>query len=99
MLSFNGAQELQVWQEQVNGSERCNRLRGTDGTVFAPFMRIKQGLWSYSAQLCRSLSPQWMGSTRYDKLPAQRYELSFGSAKVGEGREGVPKGELSGNLE
>lgn len=91
MLSFNGQQELKVWQQQTNASDKCNRLRGTDGTIFAPFMRHKQGLWSFSAQLCRSLTPNWMGSTRYDKLPAEQYEVSFGSAKVGIGEAGIHK--------
>ncbi|KAL7736287.1 hypothetical protein ACLKA6_002956 [Drosophila palustris] len=80
VLQFNGADELQVWQDTNTSS--CNRLRGTDATIFAPFMRPQQGLWSYSAQLCRSLSPTWMGRTSYKQLPAQRYELNFGSPRL-----------------
>ncbi|KAH8394614.1 hypothetical protein KR222_000056 [Zaprionus bogoriensis] len=81
VLAFNGAQQLEVWPD-ANATSSCNRLRGTDGTIFPPYMRPKHGLWSFSAQLCRSLTPKWTGSTRYHKLPAQRYELSFGSAKL-----------------
>ncbi|EDW09217.2 uncharacterized protein Dmoj_GI19165 [Drosophila mojavensis] len=77
ILAYNEAEQLQVWQE-TNGSS-CNRLRGTDGTIFAPLMQPQHGLWSYSAQLCRSLTPKAMGKTKYNQLPAQRYELSFGS--------------------
>ncbi|XP_001986282.2 sensory neuron membrane protein 1 [Drosophila grimshawi] len=80
VLSFNDAEQLQVWQETNNGS--CNILRGTDGTIFAPYMRPQHGLWSYSAQLCRSLTPKLVGSTKYNQLPAKRYELSFGSAST-----------------
>nr|XP_032291689.1 sensory neuron membrane protein 1 [Drosophila virilis] len=80
VLAFNEAKQLHIWPELNNTS--CNRLRGTDGTIFAPLMRPEQGLWSYSPQLCRSLTPQWMGRTKYNRLPAQRYELNFGSARV-----------------
>ncbi|XP_070066704.1 sensory neuron membrane protein 1 [Drosophila virilis] len=79
VLAFNEAKQLHIWPELNNTS--CNRLRGTDGTIFAPLMRPEQGLWSYSPQLCRSLTPQWMGRTKYNRLPAQRYELNFGSAR------------------
>ncbi|XP_017864610.1 PREDICTED: sensory neuron membrane protein 1 [Drosophila arizonae] len=82
VLAYNEAEQLQVWQE-TNGSS-CNRLRGTDGTIFAPLMQPQHGLWSYSAQLCRSLTPKAMGKTKYNQLPAQRYELSFGSPSVSE---------------
>ncbi|XP_043866499.1 LOW QUALITY PROTEIN: sensory neuron membrane protein 1-like [Drosophila mojavensis] len=82
ILAYNEAEQLQVWQE-TNGSS-CNRLRGTDGTIFAPLMQPQHGLWSYSAQLCRSLTPKAMGKTKYNQLPAQRYELSFGSPSVSE---------------
>ncbi|XP_034102036.1 sensory neuron membrane protein 1-like [Drosophila albomicans] len=81
VLQFNGADQLQVWTETFNGSS-CNRFRGTDGTIFAPFMRPQQGLWSYSPQLCRSLSPKWLGKTSYNELPAQRYELSLGASRL-----------------
>lgn len=84
VLSFNEAEQLQVWQETNSSNSSCNRLRGTDGTIFAPLMRPHQGLWSYSAQLCRSLTPKSMGKTKYNKLPAQLYELSFGSPSVSE---------------
>ncbi|XP_030557984.1 sensory neuron membrane protein 1-like [Drosophila novamexicana] len=79
VLAFNEAKQLHIWPELNNTS--CNRLRGTDGTIFAPLMRPEQGLWSFSPQLCRSLTPKWMGRTKYNKLPAQRYELNFGSAR------------------
>ncbi|ALC41584.1 Snmp1 [Drosophila busckii] len=79
VLQFNGLQQLHNWPE-VNAS--CNSLRGTDGTIFAPLMRPQQGLWSYSAQLCRSLSPKWMGKTKYAELPAQRYELDLDASEL-----------------
>ncbi|XP_030388379.1 sensory neuron membrane protein 1-like [Scaptodrosophila lebanonensis] len=81
VLLFNEQDKLQVWSEGL-GNSSCNQFRGTDGTVFAPYMRRQEGLWSYSPQLCRSLSPHMVGKVNYNLLPAYRYELDFGDASL-----------------
>ncbi|XP_075167837.1 sensory neuron membrane protein 1-like [Haematobia irritans] len=73
VLEFDGDTELNVWP-----GDECNKLRGTDSTIFAPLMKPSEGLWSFSADLCRSLGPQFEKKVTYNGLPAYRYIMDFG---------------------
>lgn len=48
IVEFDGQTELKVW----NGSE-CNRIGGTDGTIFPPLLDKEEGILSFSWDLCR----------------------------------------------
>lgn len=47
---FNGKTHLTHWKE-----ERCNRLNGTDGSIFPPHMNKNTTLFVYDKDLCRLL--------------------------------------------
>ncbi|KAM7343533.1 sensory neuron membrane protein 1-like isoform 1-T1 [Cochliomyia hominivorax] len=76
VLEFEGEEELNVWP-----GEECNRLRGTDSTIFAPLMKPHEGLWAFSADLCRSLGPQFQKKVKYNGIQALRYTMDFGDVK------------------
>lgn len=77
VLQFDDEDELTVWP-----GKECNKLRGTDSTIFAPLMKPSEGLWTYSTDLCRALGPQYQRKVSYNGLPALRYTMDFGDVKV-----------------
>lgn len=40
VLSFNGDEEMDMWAD-----DECNQYRGTDSTIFAPYMNKNDGIW------------------------------------------------------
>lgn len=40
VVSFNNKSELDVWYE-----DECNQYRGTDSTIFPPYMDENDGIW------------------------------------------------------
>ncbi|XP_023303093.2 sensory neuron membrane protein 1-like, partial [Lucilia cuprina] len=76
VLEFEGDEELNVWP-----GEECNKLKGTDSTIFAPLMKPSEGLWTFSPDLCRSLGPQYQKKVIYNGIPAFRYTMDFGDVK------------------
>lgn len=38
----------------------CNSFRGTDGTVFAPFLTEKSVVWAHSPDICRSIGSYYV---------------------------------------
>lgn len=48
MFSFNGKTVQEVW----SGPE-CNALRGTDSTIFPPFITPDEEIVSFAPDLCR----------------------------------------------
>lgn len=77
VLEYEGEDELNVWP-----GDECNKLKGTDSTIFAPLMKPSDGLWTFSADLCRSMGPQFQKKVKYNGLPAFRYTMDFGDIKV-----------------
>lgn len=48
IVQYNDEETMDVWP-----SEECNIIKGTDGTVFPPFLKKEQGLVSFAPNLCR----------------------------------------------
>lgn len=77
VISYNGQATINKW-----GDEECDQLRGTDGTIFPPFMKKEQGLWSLEPFLCRSLKAVYEKHTKYMGLPTLRYVFALGDDSV-----------------
>ncbi|CAH0560926.1 unnamed protein product [Brassicogethes aeneus] len=48
LLELDSQNELKIW-----GTPQCNRFKGTDGWIFPPGLDKEEGVWSFSADLCR----------------------------------------------
>lgn len=47
VVAIDGETERTIWRDQ------CNKIEGTDGTIFPPFLTEKDRLESYATDLCR----------------------------------------------
>ena len=45
--------------EEENSAEECNAIRGSDGSVFPPFLKQSDTLYIYNKAMCRSLGLQY----------------------------------------
>jgi scavenger receptor class B, member 1 len=77
IIRFNDEPELDMWD-----GEECNRLRGTDSTIFHPFMSKEEGLWAFTPDICRSMGAHYIGKSTYDGFPTSEYRLDMGDLKV-----------------
>ncbi|VVC32481.1 CD36 family [Cinara cedri] len=68
VIRFNGKHKLDVWP-----GDECNRIHGTDTTIFPPFITPETDLSSFSGDICRSLSPDYLQETEYNGLKVFEY--------------------------
>lgn len=73
MVEYEGAKKMDIW-----ASKECNEYHGTDSTIFPPFLKREEGLWSYTPDLCRSLGAYFTGSTTYNNIPVDIYKADLG---------------------
>ncbi|KAK9875891.1 hypothetical protein WA026_009678 [Henosepilachna vigintioctopunctata] len=73
IVEFDGKKNMEIWP-----TKECNKLRGTDGTIFPPFLNKENGLVSFSPDLCRSLVAKFEKSSEYNGIPIWVYTASLG---------------------
>ncbi|XP_046666680.1 sensory neuron membrane protein 1-like [Homalodisca vitripennis] len=76
VLLYNHEPQLYVW----DGSQ-CNKLEGTDSTVFPALLSPQDDIddiVSFSPDLCRSLGAKYQYSTEYQGFSAYSYTASLG---------------------
>ncbi|KAL7019297.1 hypothetical protein ACKWTF_011068 [Chironomus riparius] len=74
VVKINGDNQLSVWD-----GDECNRLRGTDSTIFPPFLEPDDGLWTYTPDICMSLKAHYVRKSSYAGLPTSLYSINFGN--------------------
>jgi len=57
VLTIGNETQMGLW----SGSP-CNNFRGTDGTIFPPFLSKEKEVWVHSLDLCRSIGAYYMES-------------------------------------
>jgi hypothetical protein len=69
---------MSVWD-----GDECNRIRGTDSTIFPPFLKADEGLWTYTPDICMSTRAHFVRKSSYAGLPTSYYSINFDNFKVG----------------
>lgn len=75
-FSYHNSQ-LSVWD-----GDECNRLRGTDSTIFPPFLEREEGLWTFTPDICMSLRAHYVRESSFAGLPTSVYSLNLGDFQV-----------------
>lgn len=79
VLLYNDEAELDTWD-----SDECNVIKGTDSTIFPPFLKREDGIWGFVPDLCRSIGSVYERKSTYQGIPTLRYMLKFGDMKSNE---------------
>jgi hypothetical protein len=47
---YNGQKSLNIWN-----NDQCNKVQGSDGATFNPYIQMEDTLWYFNSMFCRSL--------------------------------------------
>ena len=65
---FDGRESLNIWD-----GEQCDKVQGSDGATFNPYIQEKETLWFFNDQLCRSMPLVFEKNVQSANLPGYRY--------------------------
>ncbi|CAL8128506.1 unnamed protein product [Orchesella dallaii] len=77
VLKYKNQTELDFWPK----SSSCNKIMGTDGTLFPPFVQKGTVLRLFNAELCRSLYLTYNKDTYFEGIEAYRFTAPPGVLK------------------
>ncbi|XP_065212463.1 sensory neuron membrane protein 1 [Planococcus citri] len=72
VVLYNGKPEMEFWS-----GPKCNEIKGTDTTIFPPFMDTKD-VWNFGAEICRSLAAKYVGPTVFKGIHGYHYTADLG---------------------
>ncbi len=67
--TWDGRSELGFWRK----NSECDKIRGTDGSVFPPFIRKDSKLYAFSINLCRSLALEYSEDVEHLGIRGYRF--------------------------
>merc|ERR1712173_297002 len=70
MVSYQGNTELDLWQ-----TDDCNRIRGTDGSIFHPDISRDDTLYIFNMNLCQSLPIVYQKDVMHHGMNTYRFVL------------------------
>lgn len=56
MVSLGNETRMKIWSD----SGPCNNFRGTDGTIFPPYLDKKSDVWAHFPDICRSVGAYYV---------------------------------------
>ena len=77
MVAFNDETEQDVWD-----GDECNQYKGTDSTIFPPFLKKEDGLWGFEPSICLSVPATYRRPSNYMGVPTREYTLEFSDVTV-----------------
>ncbi|CAG7828989.1 unnamed protein product [Allacma fusca] len=78
IVEYDHKPELNFWTNQslpVDAEQYCNKINGSDGSLFPPFLTKDQGLHVFSHEICRSIYFTFDEEVNLRGVPAYRYTL------------------------
>lgn len=69
-------------QQSTWEGDKCNEIKGTDSTIFPPFLTKDEGLWTFTPDVCMSLKSHFVRDSSFDGMPSRIYSADFGDLKV-----------------
>lgn len=69
-MKYKNDTQLGIWGDR---STPCNQIRGTDGTIFQPFLTKSTVLSLFNAELCRSLKLIYNKDITFEGIHAYRF--------------------------
>lgn len=72
VIEYDEEDELDFWD-----GEECNAIRGTDGTVFPPYLNVGSDVWAFSPGICRSVPVNYVKKTKIAGIPTYMYTLDL----------------------
>lgn len=77
---MNGSSTLPYWHPQP---PQCNKLEGTDGEFFSPFLDASENLQAYSSDICRKLTLKYRQNAMINGINVFKYSLDEKSLQSG----------------
>lgn len=74
VVALDDEPEMNYWK-----GDECNQFRGTDSTIFPPYMNAKEGVWAYEKSICRSIEAHFVGPNEYMDIDVLEFAVDFGS--------------------
>jgi len=74
IVRWNGESELSWWGKS-GGGDFCNRINGSDGSIFPPFVKKDRVVRIFSSDLCRSLYLTYTKEVEYKGVPALKFTI------------------------
>lgn len=96
VLSMGNKTKMSVW----SGSP-CNDFRGTDGSIFPPFLTKDKEVWAYFPDICRSIGAYYVEPSTVQGFETLHYTADFGDSSTNKDMECLclePEGCLPKNL-
>lgn len=82
--NWNDQRQLSVWPNNTEAGDRCNQIRGTDGSQFHPGVSKSQVLDIFSPMACTSVYIKFKEDTQTRDIPLYRFTTPaelFGAPK------------------
>lgn len=76
IIEYDEETEMDVWD-----GDECNEIRGTDGTVWPPYLDVGKDVYAFSPALCRSIPISYVKKTKNFGIPTYLYTLDFPDAR------------------
>ncbi|XP_069694772.1 sensory neuron membrane protein 1-like [Periplaneta americana] len=73
VVAFNGQKKMTVWS-----GDPCNQFKGTDSTVFAPFITAKDTIAAFAPDLCRAAEAENLGPRKFKGIKGFLFNANFG---------------------
>lgn len=70
VVTFNGKNKLDIWD-----NNDANTIKGTDGTMFPPFLSENHKLWFFNPEICRSIYFEYKEDTHLYDMDLKTYHF------------------------